>query len=189
MSVDPCATGSSSRDQNALGGRQEERALSLYAPSPFKFGVTIAGTLETKVVDDQLEAPDQARSRLMRRVRRTGTSPELQVRRMLTELGAHYRLNVPGLPGRPDVANKRLKKAIFVNGCFWHYHQGCSRATVPAKNHEFWRSKLLANRESDRRKADCLRELGFEVAVVWECELGDPEGVRDRLRAFWFGGP
>ena len=127
------------------------------------------------------------RSALMKRVRQHGTGPEEKVRHLLTRLGARYRLNVRGLPGRPDIANQRLRKAIFVHGCFWHRHSGCGRGRVPKHNNAFWTEKLDRNVERDQRKILALQELGFDVCVVWECELTDETALLDQLRAFWFG--
>jgi DNA mismatch endonuclease (patch repair protein) len=127
------------------------------------------------------------RSALMRRVRQSGTALELRVRSVLSSLGARYRLNVRSLPGSPDVVNEVRRKAIFVHGCFWHGHTQCSRGRVPRANRSFWAEKLLKNRERDQRKVDALRELRFDVLVVWECELADPDALTRRLHSFWFG--
>jgi DNA mismatch endonuclease (patch repair protein) len=128
---------------------------------------------------------DPKRSALMRRVRQRDTEPELAVRRILTSLGARYRVNVRDLPGSPDVANKSRRRALFVHGCFWHSHQFCSRGQVPKRNREFWSEKLGANRARDTRKVRELSEYGFDVLVVWECELEDEPILRDRLEKFW----
>ena len=126
-----------------------------------------------------------ARSALMSRVRQQGTAAEAVVRGILTDLGFRYRLNVRGLPGSPDVANRSKKKAIFVHGCFWHWHRGCPRGRIPASNKSLWVDKLQTNRMRDERKAKALEDLGFAVLIVWECELGDPAALSQRLRAFW----
>lgn len=124
----------------------------------------------------------------MSRVRREDTEPEQAVRRLLWDAGGRYRLNVSGLPGSPDIANKSRAKAIFVHGCFWHFHQACDRGTIPDRNRSYWKSKFRKNRERDRRKVEQLREAGFDVLVVWECELDDPRKLRRRLADFWFDG-
>lgn len=107
------------------------------------------------------------------------------MRTILSAMGVRYRLNVPGLPGRPDLANRSRKKAIFVHGCFWHYHEGCSRGRIPKSNREFWSEKLHANRRRDQVKVDELIGRGFDVLVVWECELKDKPALRRRLLDFW----
>jgi DNA mismatch endonuclease (patch repair protein) len=126
------------------------------------------------------------RSALMSRVRQSGTSAELRLRALLTAAGARYRLNVRDLPGRPDAANRSRRKAVFVHGCFWHGHPGCPKSGLPRSNRDFWEAKILGNVERDHRKEVALRGAGFQVMVVWECELGSPTLV-DRLRSFWFG--
>lgn len=75
------------------------------------------------------------------------------------------------LPGTPDLVNRRRGWAVFVHGCYWHGHLGCKRATVPKRNAEFWTEKIAANRRRDEAKIAALRALGFEVFVVWECEI------------------
>lgn len=127
------------------------------------------------------------RSALMKRVRRQGTDLEAKVRQVLTKIGARYRLNVKGLPGSPDIANRSRRKAIFIHGCFWHHHQACGRGRIPARNREFWSDKLRRNVERDERKTRNLNELGYEVLTLWECELKDAERLTNRLREFWFG--
>ena len=127
-----------------------------------------------------------ARSALMRRVRQRETSAESSVRSLLSGLGARYRVNVRGLPGSPDIANKSRRKAIFVHGCFWHHHPDCDRGRTPTRNADFWSAKFAANRERDNRKIDALKKLGFDVLVVWECEIESPDSLGERLRAFWY---
>lgn len=122
----------------------------------------------------------------MKRVRREDTEPELAVRTLLWSTGARYRVNVDDLPGTPDIANKARSKAIFVHGCFWHFHDECPRGRLPERNREFWRKKFERNRERDRRKAKQLEDRGFDVLVVWECDLEPPESLRRELHAFWY---
>jgi DNA mismatch endonuclease (patch repair protein) len=109
----------------------------------------------------------------MKRVRQTDTWPELAVRRALHAAGLRFRVCPKDLPGRPDIANKSGRWAIFVHGCYWHGHRGCSLATVPKTNTEFWLAKLRDNRQRDARKEAHLRELGFLVFVVWQCQVDD----------------
>lgn len=123
------------------------------------------------------------RSALMRRVARRGTAPEKLVAAVLRALGLAYRLDVAGLPGRPDFANRRRRWALFVNGCFWHHHTGCRAATVPKANRAFWTEKFAANRRRDARAIRALRAAGFRVVLVWECETRRPEALRARLAA------
>lgn len=127
------------------------------------------------------------RSALMSRVRQKGTASELIVRQALHSVGGRFRVNRRALPGSPDISSERRRKAIFVNGCFWHAHRGCPKATLPKNNAEFWRAKLAANVARDARKIAELRRLRFDVLVVWECELPHLTKLRKRLGTFWFG--
>ena len=115
------------------------------------------------------------RSRLLGRVRQTKTAPEEAVAKALRALGLRYRRNVKSLPGSPDFANLRRRFAIFVNGCFWHAHTGCRRATTPKNNRDFWVAKFAANRARDASAIRALRAAGFRVMVIWECEVGRVE--------------
>lgn len=126
------------------------------------------------------------RSALMKRVRQKGTALEMRVAAMLRALGAHFRLNVKTLPGSPDIANKQRRKAIFVNGCYWHFHTVCGRGQIPASNREFWSRKFHDNRRRDQRKIEKLRDLDFDVLIVWECEFADPDLLEEKLKHFWF---
>ena len=130
---------------------------------------------------------DPARSALMRRVRRRDTGPEMMVRRLLHREGYRFRLHAGELPGRPDIVFRGRRKAIFVHGCFWHRHEGCRRTTTPKTRREFWADKFAANRKRDAVAVSCLKKAGWEVAVVWECETEDEEGLKDRLVAFLEG--
>ncbi len=106
----------------------------------------------------------------MSRVRNKNTAPEWVVRRALYGLGVRYRLHRRDLPGTPDIVVGRLRTAIFVHGCYWHRHPGCSRTTTPSTRREFWEAKFAANTARDRRKEEALRAAGWRVLVVWECE-------------------
>ncbi|WP_081072976.1 very short patch repair endonuclease [Burkholderia stagnalis] len=114
---------------------------------------------------------DPITSERMRRVRRRHTKPEVKLRKLLWSRGLRYRCNFEGLPGSPDLVNQRAGWAIFINGCFWHGHQGCKRATTPKRNTAFWEEKISANRRRDIAKITALRRLGLEVVTVWECEI------------------
>jgi DNA mismatch endonuclease (patch repair protein) len=124
---------------------------------------------------------DVQRRRLMAGVRQARTSAENRVAAILRTLGARHRRNVRSLAGSPDFANKSEAWSIFVNGCFWHHHRRCARATIPKTNTAFWRDKFAANKARDQMKIKALRSLGFRVVVVWECELTHPTRVAARL--------
>jgi DNA mismatch endonuclease (patch repair protein) len=122
-------------------------------------------------------ATDPARSALMARVRQNGTRPELLVRVVLRRLRVAYRTGGNGLPGRPDLSNKARSWAIFVNGCFWHHHTACARATTPSRNHEYWVAKFVANRRRDATAIRRLRAMGYDVFLIWECRVEGAELV------------
>ena len=100
-----------------------------------------------------------------------GTKIETVVAITLRDLGLHYRKNVKRLPGSPDFANQSARWAIFVNGCFWHHHVGCRKATVPKSNKKFWMLKFRDNRLRDARAVRSLRRDGYRVVTIWECQI------------------
>ncbi len=117
----------------------------------------------------------------MKAVRRRDTKPEVEVRRLLWNAGARFRLCPRDLPGSPDIANKRARWAVFVHGCFWHGHRNCKLAAVPKSNSAFWEAKLDVNRQRDALKVPELRRLGYRVLVVWLCALRDPAALVRRF--------
>jgi len=117
----------------------------------------------------------------MRRVRGKDTTPEMLVRSLLHRLGFRFRLHRADLPGKPDLVLPRYKTAIFVHGCFWHRHADCPRASTPATRQEYWLPKFQRTVERDRRNQERLRCGGWNVIVVWECELRDMEQIAVRL--------
>lgn len=110
----------------------------------------------------------------MSRIRGKDTQPELALRRALHRQGFRYRLHGAGLPGKPDLVFPRYKTVVFVHGCFWHRHADCKIATTPKSNTPFWVEKFQKNMERDRRVAKALKDGGWCVLVVWECELASP---------------
>lgn len=121
-------------------------------------------------------------SERMGRVRRKGTAAELAVRAAARRLDIHYHVENRDLPGRPDLANRKRKWAIFVHGCFWHRHEGCVRTTTPKRNRDFWQAKFEANIARDVRVISALQRLGYLVIVIWECEAESPEVASARIR-------
>lgn len=115
--------------------------------------------------------PSPERSENMRRVRSKNTRPEMIVRRALHRVGLRYRLHDRKLPGQPDLVFPSRRSVVFVHGCFWHRHERCKRAAPPATNEEFWLRKLAQNVSRDAAATAQLRELGWSVHVVWECEI------------------
>ncbi|WP_108446128.1 very short patch repair endonuclease [Halomonas denitrificans] len=126
----------------------------------------------------------ETRSRIMGKVRHKDTKPEMVVRRLVHGAGYRYRLHDKRLPGKPDLVFKGRKKVIFVHGCFWHRHEGCALARLPKSREEFWIPKLEANKQRDRRNEDRLREMGWEVLVVWECELSEIDVILEKINEF-----
>jgi DNA mismatch endonuclease (patch repair protein) len=112
----------------------------------------------------------------MQSVKTRDTAPELIVRRVLFAQGCRYRLHGKNLPGRPDIVLAGRKKAIFVHGCFWHSH-GCAKGRSPKSRVDYWGPKLEANRTRDPRNLRELWELGWDVLVVWQCELADADNT------------
>jgi len=121
------------------------------------------------------------RSALMRSVRQKNTAPEMIVRRALHALGLRFRLHLANLPGTPDIVLARHSTVIFVHGCFWHRHNGCARTTSPKTRAAFWNFKFEANMKRDKMKSRTLRQLGWRVITVWECETRNLEKLKTRL--------
>jgi DNA mismatch endonuclease (patch repair protein) len=97
------------------------------------------------------------------------TKPEMIVRHYLFKQGYRYRLHVHTMPGSPDIVLRKYRSAIFVNGCFWHGHDGCKYNTIPKTNTEFWTAKIERNKERDAREAEELKKMGWNVIRIWEC--------------------
>ena len=125
-----------------------------------------------------------ARSERMSRIRSGDTEPELMVRRLVHRMGYRYRLHGADLPGKPDLVFRSRKKVIFVHGCFWHRHTGCSLARIPKSRVEFWRGKLEQNRTRDIKVRRRLARMGWKSLVVWECKLNDLERVCGKIERF-----
>ena len=126
----------------------------------------------------------QDRSALMSRVRGKDTTPELVVRRLAHRHGYRFRLHRKDLPGSPDLVFPRLKKAIFVHGCFWHGHLGCRAGRLPKSRVDYWSAKISRNKERDAEALAELRNLGWQVLVIWECETKDAGIIERKLDNF-----
>jgi DNA mismatch endonuclease (patch repair protein) len=107
----------------------------------------------------------------MSHIRSKATKPEITVRKWLWAHGYRYRLNVKSVPGKPDIVMRRYRTAIFVNGCFWHGHEGCKQFVLPNTNTAFWQAKIDRNRERDRQNYQMLLDAGWQVIVIWACNL------------------
>ncbi len=113
----------------------------------------------------------ETRSFNMSRIKGTNTKPEEIVRHYLFSQGFRYRKNYSQLPGKPDIVLPKYKTVIFVNGCFWHKHEGCKYFVWPQSNAEFWREKIQGTVDRDIRNEKTLKESGWRVITIWECEL------------------
>ena len=129
----------------------------------------------TDIVDSQ------RRSEMMARIRGRDTVPEIVVRRIAHKLGLRFRLHRKDLPGRPDLVFPKHRLAVLVHGCFWHRHGGCRYAYTPKSRIAFWTDKFARNVARDQRNEKALRELGWRVLVIWECETRDKEKIKQRL--------
>lgn len=121
------------------------------------------------------------RSRMMAGIKGRDTKPERIVRSWLHRAGFRFRLHRRDLPGSPDIVLPRWNAVIFVHGCFWHRHPGCSKAAAPKSNRHFWNAKFAANLARDRRKMSALRRAGWRVMIVWECRT-DPRTLDSLAR-------
>ncbi len=126
----------------------------------------------------------EARSERMSRVRNKNTKPEKVVRSVLHGMGHRFRLHLAQLPGKPDIVLPRHRKVIFIHGCFWHRHGVCRALSVPGNNSDKWAAKFADNVRRDAEKLAAVRAAGWDVLVVWECELRDRAKLEQTLRAF-----
>lgn len=127
----------------------------------------------------------EQRSRCMAAVKGKDTKPEMIVRKYLFYRGLRFRVQVRKLPGTPDIVLPKYKTAIFVNGCFWHGHEGCKYFRLPKSNIEFWTEKIERNIERDKESMQALLHLGWKVIRVWECELRNKANREDTLNKIY----
>lgn len=123
------------------------------------------------------------RSALMSRIRSKDTKPEITVRKILHSMGYRFRLHRKDLPGRPDIVLPRHRKAILVQGCFWHGHD-CRLASKPKSNTGYWSEKILKNKERDTRNLAALQAAGWDVLELWECDVRRADNLEETLRNF-----
>jgi len=111
------------------------------------------------------------RSYNMLQIKNMDTKPEVLVRKYLFSKGLRFRKNDKRYPGHPDIVLPKYKTVVFVHGCFWHMHENCRYSRMPSSNVDYWEKKLSGNRDRDKRNQDALTEMGWNVLVVWECQL------------------
>lgn len=126
----------------------------------------------------------EQRKRTMARVKSMNTTPEMIVRRIVHRMGYRYRLHSHQLPGNPDMVFVKRRKIIFVHGCFWHGHECKSGIKQPKTNSEYWLRKLQRNKSRDTETYEKLKELDWEILVVWECELKNREQLIENLHRY-----
>jgi DNA mismatch endonuclease (patch repair protein) len=125
------------------------------------------------------------RSENMRRVKGKDTGPEHLVRRTLHAFGLRFRLHKRDLPGKPDIVLAKHKTAIFVHGCFWHRHEGCSRTSMPSTRPDFWNAKFRRTVERDAEQIAALTGMGWRPIVIWECEARRADTLKARIEALF----
>ena len=121
----------------------------------------------------------------MSRIKSKDTKPEVLVRKFLFSKGFRYRKNDKRYPGCPDIVLPKYRTVIFVNGCFWHCHEGCKDFRIPKTNVNFWKEKLEANKKRDMVKYNTLIKLRWNIIVVWECELSKAK-CEERLNKLYY---
>lgn len=126
----------------------------------------------------------EKRSQNMARIKGRDTKPEKLIRSLLHCMGYRFRLCDKRLPGKPDIVLPRFKAVIFVHGCFWHGHENCKRAVIPATRPEFWSAKISGNQQRDKRNIVALEELGYRCLVIWQCETKNTDSLSERLSVF-----
>lgn len=126
------------------------------------------------------------RSEIMRSIRSKNTKPELIIRSLVHRMGYRFKLHDKSLPGSPDLSLPKHRKVIFVHGCFWHSHKGCTRAALPVTNKAFWKRKIESNIRRDRQSLVELRRLGWRHLVIWQCQIKQNKFSRlyGRIAAF-----
>ncbi len=124
------------------------------------------------------------RSAIMAKIKSRDTTPEMTVRRLVHSFGFRYRLHQKDLPGKPDLVFRSRKKVIFVHGCFWHGHSCTSGSNQPSSNIEYWKNKLYRNKAKDKKDIKALKQMGWEVLVLWECEIKNTTLLLKKLKSF-----
>ena len=122
------------------------------------------------------------RSEVMSKIRSKNTKPEIILRKALFAKGYRYRINFKKLPGKPDIVLSKYRTVIFVNGCFWHGHENCNISHIPKTNSNFWEDKIHRNKERDSINSSKIINLGWNIIVVWECQLNSKSNLEETLK-------
>ena len=123
----------------------------------------------------------EQRKLCMTKIKAKNTKPEIEVRKALTKLGARYRLHNSKLAGKPDIVMTNAKKIIFINGCFWHQHKNCRKQVMPKANKKYWKQKLQRNIEKQARDIKLLRDQGWKVYKIWECQTNSEDKLTQKI--------
>lgn len=121
------------------------------------------------------------RSQIMSNISGKETKPEILIRKSLFSKGFRYRKNVQKMPGQPDIVLSKYKTVIFIHGCFWHGHKKCKAAKLPETRKEFWEEKIKSNIARDKRTTNELKQLGWHVITIWQCDISNKEKQTKRL--------
>nr|WP_280518875.1 very short patch repair endonuclease [Shinella curvata] len=130
--------------------------------------------------------PPTHRSWIMSRIRSTDTAPEMVIRKLVHSMSYRYRLHAKDLPGKPDLVFRGRRKVIFVNGCFWHSHddERCRLSKLPKSRIDYWQPKLARTKERDRKNEELLMARGWDILVLWECQIKRGSGLAKLLSEF-----
>lgn len=123
----------------------------------------------------------EQRKLCMTRIKAKNTKPEIAVRKVLSKLGARYRLHNSKLAGKPDIVIAKVKKIIFINGCFWHQHKNCKKQAIPKANKKYWELKLQRNIEKQVQDIKFLKKQGWKVYKIWECQTNDENKLIQKI--------
>lgn len=120
----------------------------------------------------------------MSKISSKNTAPEVIIRKILHSMGYRFRLHQKNLPGTPDIVLKRHQKIVLVNGCFWHGHENCKRSKLPETNKDKWEAKIQKNKLRDEHNLAELKVMGWDVLVIWQCQLRDREKLMEQISSF-----
>jgi DNA mismatch endonuclease (patch repair protein) len=128
----------------------------------------------------------EKRSEIMSHIKSKDSKPEIYIRKLVFSMGYRYRLHRKDLPGKPDIVFPMYRKVIFVNGCFWHGHSDCKKATLPMSNKDFWNKKIFKNKERDRNNYKKLSSLNWKYLIIWQCEIKkkNEDTLKNKIKDF-----